>query len=960
MQKKQFRWALACLLVILSVISPVSAANTAWPEIRTENKPGVRWWWMGSAVDKPNLTWDLEQLSQAGIGSVEITPIYGVQGNDANEIDYLSPKWMQMLKFTQAEAKRLNMQVDMNGATGWPFGGPQIDAEHAATKEFIQRYPVKAMPGGSTKKQTLVIQADDLKQRQVSKILSILFVGADGIRERLPMTNLKDSLLTFGIPKDGELFVLFSGKTLQQVKRAAPGGQGYVMDHLSKEALQVFLKRYDEAFVNSGAAWPHTFFNDSYEVYGADWSENFLNEFRNRRGYDFSDFLPEFLGIGDPIVVSRLICDYRETISDMLLFNFTIPWTEWAHARGSLTRNQAHGSPGQLLDLYAAMDIPECESFGQNRFDIPGLRVDARIKESDSNPVTLKFASSAAHVTGKPLTSCESMTWLTEHFRTSLSQIKPEIDQLFLNGINRVFYHGSPYTPKDAAWPGWMFYASIQVNPNNTIFRDMSGLNDYAARIQSFLQSGNPDNEVLVYLPIYDIWQNYRKSNYVTFDIHKISEKLPNFQKMVYSIREMGYDLDFVSDSQLQKATVTGKKVQTPGGKYKIIIVPDCKVMPVETMQKLLQMSKEGATVAFLNRFPEDVPGMYRVTERKQQLEDALAQYQFSPRISDYSGKPFDNGWVMYGTNLQHMLEYAPGRCKCESLTKDFGASFIRRSMVDGTVYFTSQLTNKEIDNWVPIATPAKSAMIFNPLTSEKGKARLRTVNGQTQIYLQMKPGQSLILRTYDKEVIPDAEYPIFESNKMYYQATSQDSLAKPVKVDKNKAQMQILKGDWNFQFTKGAPIIPGTYVMKGEPVSWTTLQADSATVYMGTGRYSLTFKLPKKSADDWLLDLGTICESARIYINGIPAGISWSVPFSMKVGSFLKPGKMNTIDIDVTNLPANRIADYDRRGVNWRIFKEINIVDVLYQKTTYDKWPVMPSGLIQSPRLIPIYLKSE
>ena len=394
------------LVLFLSFFTTISAANTAWPEIRTENKPGVRWWWMGSAVDEKNLTWNLEQLAQAGIGSVEITPIYGVQGNDANELDYLSPKWMQMLKHTQAEAKRLNMQVDMNGATGWPFGGPQIDAVHAATKQTIQRYPVKAKPGG--KPQTLVIQADDVKQRTVSKILSILFVGTDGVRERISLNNLKDSLLTYSIAKDGEFFVLFSGKTLQQVKRAAPGGQGLVMDHLSKDALQVFLKRYDEAFQKSAASWPHTFFNDSYEVYGADWSENFLNEFKTRRGYDLSDYLPEFLGIGDPDVVSRVVCDYRETISDMLLYNFTIPWTEWAHARGSLTRNQAHGSPGQLLDLYAAMDIPECESFGENKFDIPGLRVDARYKESDSNPVTLKFASSAAHVAGKPYTPAKA------------------------------------------------------------------------------------------------------------------------------------------------------------------------------------------------------------------------------------------------------------------------------------------------------------------------------------------------------------------------------------------------------------------------------------------------------------------------------------------------------------------------------------------------------------------------
>jgi len=949
---KRINKFLTGLALLLSVGFSVPAANTAWPEIRTENKPGVRWWWMGSAVDQKNLTWNLEQLSQVGIGSVEITPIYGVQGNDANEIDYLSPKWMQMLKFTQSEAKRLNMQVDMNGATGWPFGGPQIDAEHAATKQYIQRYPIKAVPGGKAKKQTLVIQAEELNQRPVSKILSILFVGTDGGRERIQLSSLKDSLLTYNIAQDGELFVLFSGKTFQQVKRAAPGGQGLVMDHLSKDALQVFLKRYDEAFVNSGVTWPHSFFNDSYEVYGADWSENFLNEFKTRRGYDLSDYLPEFLGIGDSIVISRVVCDYRETISDMLLCNFTIPWTEWAHARGSLTRNQAHGSPGQLLDLYAAIDIPECESFGENKFDIPGLRVDARYKESDSNPVTLKFASSAAHVAGKPYTSCESMTWLTEHFRTSLSQIKPEIDQLFLNGINRVFYHGSPYTPKEAAWPGWMFYASIQVNPNNTIFRDMIGLNEYAARIQSFLQAGSPDNEVLVYLPIYDIWQNYRKSNYVTFDIHKISEKLPYFQKMVYKIRELGYDLDFVSDSQLQRAVVAGNKVQTPGGKYKIIIVPDCKVMPVETMQKLVQLSKDGATVAFLNRLPDDVPGMNRVSDRKQQLQNALSEYPLLPKISDYSGKAFEKGWVMLGSSLEGILVNAPAHCKCESITKEYRAMFIRRSLEDGSVYFLAQLTNKNIDNWVTIATPSKSVMIFNPLTGEKGKAKQRTVNGQTQVYLQLKAGQSLILRTYDNEVISDAEYPIFKNNMIEIQSVA--------KAKKNMAQTLNLKGDWKFQFTQGIPAISGTFVMKDTPVSWTTLKVDSATVYMGTGRYSLTFKMPKKPADDWMLDFGNINESARIFINGQPVGICWSIPFTLKVGSLLKPGKINTIDIDVTNLPANRIADYDRRGVKWRIFKEINFVDVLYQKTTYGEWPVMPSGLTQAPRIIPLYLKSE
>jgi hypothetical protein len=951
---------LILLLNTFFVGSSLFAANTSWPEIRTENKPGVRWWWMGNAVNEKDLTWNLEQLSQAGIGSVEITPIYGVQGNDANETDYLSPKWMQMYKHTQSEAKRLHMLVDMNGATGWPFGGPQIDVAHAASREFIQRYPIKALPGGRAKKQSVILLPEDPKQRQTSSLISLLFVGADGAREQIPMALVRDTILSFGAAQDGEIFALFNGKTMQQVKRAAPGGKGLVMNHLSKDALDAFLKPYDDAFTQSKAPWPHYFFNDSYEVYGGDWSENLLQEFKDRRGYDLVDYLPEFLGIGEPVVCARVICDYRETVSDMLLNNFTKPWTQWVHERGSQTRNQAHGSPGNLLDLYGAIDVPECESFGFNAFDIPGLRVDDRYKESDSNPATLKYASSAAHVTGKTYTSCESMTWLTEHFRTSLFQIKPELDQLFLNGINRVYFHGSPYTPQNAPWPGWLFYASILVNPNNTIFRDMNGLNEYAARVQSFLQSGKPDNEVLVYLPIYDIWQNYRKSNFMTFDIHKMNEKIPTFQKVIFDIRNLGYDLDYVSDAQIQNASVEGKTVVTTGGKYKLIIVPNCSVMPVETMQKLLQMTKDGATVAFLNRLPQDVPGLFQAEVRKQKLQAAVSEYQLFPRLSDYSGKPFQKGWVMYGASLQDMLENVPARCKCESITSELGAGFIRRSDEDGYIYFIAQHRHKTIDQWVSLGSGAQSAMIFNPLTGEKGKAKIRTSNGRTQIYLQLLPGQSLIIKTFSKEDVAEPQYPIFESNKIDLQQAALPTIGKPVSPSSDKAQTIFLKGNWTFRFTDGMPAIPGEFQMTGDPVSWTTLKADSASVYAGTGRYSLTFKMPKDQADDWMLDFGTISESARITINGVPAGLAWSLPFRINVGEYLKPGKTNTIDMDVTNLPANRIADYDRRGVKWRIFKEINFVDVLYKNTTYENWPVMPSGLTQTPRLVPLYLKKD
>ncbi len=890
-----------------------------WPQPQIATHPGTRWWWLGSAVDKENLSWNLESLKQAGIETVEITPIYGVQGKDSMEIPYLSPQWMSMYGHVLKEAQRLGMQVDMNGGTGWPFGGPNITMDDAATKQFVQIYSLDA------RQKTLDLRVQDKKQQAVAALRALVFVSADGKREQWPLDRVQQGQLVLPKATEGTLYALYEGKTLQKVKRAAPGGEGYVMNHLSKEALAHYLERFDAAFAQSGQPWPATFFNDSYEVYGADWSPAFLSEFRARRGYDFLDYLPEWAGQGDTTIIGKLLCDYRQTISDMLLDNFTRPWTQWAHSHGVKTRNQAHGSPGNLLDLYAAMDIPECESFGCTQFDIPLLRVDDNMRRNDAVSATLRYASSAAHVAGKPYTSSESMTWLTEHFRTSLALIKPEMDLLFVNGINRVFYHGTPYTPQQAPWPGWLFYASIQVNPNNTIFRDMDALNTYITRVQSFMQQGRPDNDILLYFPIYDIWEKYRKRKYMTFEIHKLDDKLPHFEHIVDSIVAHGYELDYISDAQLQHTVWDGKDLQTQGNAYRSILVPCCEVMPLATFRRLIDLAKQGATVMFLGGLPVQIPGLANLNERSQQLaalrSEALNYVKIAPALDALLPQ---SGAV------------------CEALSAEFGAKFARRRLDDGKVYFASMLQNRAINDWVSLGCQAQAVLLFDPMTGERSRARMRTRAGCTEIFLSLQAGESVIVRTFDEEPAGYRDLPV----------------DRHLVADFRRALS--LEGAWEFLFADGWPkqMPATTFKMKPEPCSWTELSTEQAKNFAGTGIYRLRFKLPKIKADDWCLDFGDkLYESARISINGQYVGKVWAVPYRCEVGSYLKPGKQNTIEIAVTNLPANLIADYDRRGVQWRIFKDINIVSVFYKPITFDVWPTCPSGLIGAPRLVPQFL---
>ena len=117
-----------------------------WPEITRENKPWTRWWWPGSAVDRPNLTRQLEQFAAAGLGGVEVTPIYGAKGDEARYIDYLSPQWVAMLEHTGREAQRLNLGLDMATGTGWPFGGPSVTPADANTKAVLKNGKIVGEP----------------------------------------------------------------------------------------------------------------------------------------------------------------------------------------------------------------------------------------------------------------------------------------------------------------------------------------------------------------------------------------------------------------------------------------------------------------------------------------------------------------------------------------------------------------------------------------------------------------------------------------------------------------------------------------------------------------------------------------------------------------------------------------------------------------------------------------------
>ena len=122
-------------------------------------------------------------------------------------------------------------------------------------------------------------------------------------------------------------------------------------------------------------------------------------EFAQLHGYDVQAHAADLLGKGqlDADTLGRIAGDYRRTFAKLHL-DYVNHWVNWSHAHGFIARNQAHGAPGNLLDLYAAADIPETESFGMTELPIEGLRVESAHARPDPDPplgMVGRFASSA-------------------------------------------------------------------------------------------------------------------------------------------------------------------------------------------------------------------------------------------------------------------------------------------------------------------------------------------------------------------------------------------------------------------------------------------------------------------------------------------------------------------------------------------------------------------------------------
>jgi hypothetical protein len=218
----------------------------------------------------------------------------------------------------------------------------------------------------------------------------------------------------------------------------------------------------------------------------------------------------------------------------------------------------------------------------------------------------------------------------------------------------------------------------------------------------------------------------------------------------------------------------------------------------------------------------------------------------------------------------------------------------------------------------------------MDPLDGRTGAADIRParLRREKSLRLQLDPGQSIFVKSYRN--------PIDTPSWKYRQLAGQ-----PTPVE----------GLWRVTFIEGGPTLPAP-IETHRLASWTELGGPDCETFAGTARYSNRFA-PDIRAERYLLDLGEVADSARVELNGKSVATLFGPPYRVEIGPLL--AENNVLTIEVTNVAANRIRDLDRRKVKWKIFKDINFVDIDYRPFDASKWPVRKAGLLGPVTLTPL-----
>ncbi|NOX66834.1 MAG: hypothetical protein GXO85_13835, partial [Chlorobi bacterium] len=904
--------------------------------------PHTRWWWPGNATSKENITYELEQMRSHGIRGVEqitMAPVYE-KGNSK----YLSDDYMELVKYTVKEAKRLGMEVAFNfGGPGWIIGGEWV-ADKDKSRDMIPTFleingPVR-LNRNLPNKLIKTGRSWEVYKAKLSGDEKLLAVVAGKITEGVIDPNTL-TILTEKVTDNKIAWEVPEGKWKIMCFWLSVDKSNNAVNHFDKGAMERYCNylggKYKDAVGDEFGKTVESFFCDSFELpylaSGIKWSDGLLQKFEEQKGYDLTKYLPAIWWSVEDIS-PKIKYDVNQFLAELGLHTFFETFIDWCHANGVKGRIQPYGFETDILKSAGMVDIPEMEITAGEKDQHPWF--DTRIGPK-------KYVASGAHIYGKKIISVEAYTYLHwERYRATLEEIKIASDVFLRSGATKFYNHGYSATPERDLAPSRPFGVDTQIKPTNVWWKYYPLLAQYIARCSYILRQGDFAPDIAIYSPLANQW---------TKDVLNARRWTRDFDwgELGDLLISNGYDFDLLNDDALQNiAEFENGNIKIRNFEYKVLLIPNIEAMPLNTIKRIAQYVDKGGTVVALDRLPEFSTGYINYSENDKKVKKIVSEMFGKLNGNNIEPKRFGRGnthylkrvihreiwWDQYSSMLDPFLKILKKYVQpdfgidfaYEELRKNNGLTFYHRKIDNADLYFVSNIQDRPVSMPIEFRVNNKKVWNWNPYNGDIDELfnYSYTKNG-TKVPIDLQPWESTIIIFDEKSDTPHVN----KTNINKIVKVSDNSVL--AEIDQNGAYfVNIVNGVSENYITNKIKDIPSPLIINGnwnlilesehfqkveEELKYLTSWTDDKKTkhFSGTGKYNIQFQLPGEYIKPDLkleLDLGKIGNIGEVLINGREAGTVWMKGQRCDITDLVKKGE-NELTVYVTNTNINRVSSF-------------------------------------------------
>ena len=872
------------------------------PDIRY--RPFARWWWNGNKVEAHELVRELRLLKEANIGGVEIYPVGLPEDTDDAGIPtlkWLSDEWIDMVTVTLDEADRLGMTCDLMVGTGWPYGGDFVPHEDRAQVVVVDAVKLTGPTVYETSAYSIFKRADPEAttpaDSRTFELLSLSLVpdplsSLDRVRD---LSGQKDNdLIRVDVPAgDHYFYALVKVHDFAGVINGAPGGDGPFIDHMKKDVVQKYLDHMSDTIqkrIGPLAGRIRSFLTDSMELEGSNWTDSMADRFKERYGYDLMPYLPLMLWkthrLGDvweysygaqkspelQEAIDRVRYDFETLKAEMLDERYTQTYCKWCNDQGAKSKGQAYGRGFFPLESSLHYDIPEGEAWTTNYLK---HRLGEEMPNDDYRRgrgyvMINKYVSSAAHLTGKRVVSCEEMTNTYHVFNATLELLKVGSDQSIISGITQSIYHGFNYSPPAAPFPGWIRYGSYY-NENNPWWPYFKYFNTYKARLATLLQNADMYTDIALLTPIPDLWTRYGVQ----------TEPFPGpgplavpYTSLVWeAIHKHGGGCDYTSERVIAGSTVENGKLCYGPKQYGTLFLVGIEGIEPATLEKLHTFVQQGGRIFCIERYPSKSLGFVDYERRDREVRDWVEKLKGYPERFILLERPEgDDFYAWY-----------PAMCEKYRIPHYLGFSSPDRYLMqnryrtdDGTeILFFAYANRREPHRTEVRVGPEVAGGRYPWLLDTQSGERWRIPSEGGTFTLEFGPCDSYVV-VFDKQKNGEPWRPLPAAG----------------------ANAQRLEG-WDVELRHGRE----GWTKSTRMQTLLDLRDTEFTSFMGTAVYRKRFDADELRGT--VLNLGEVAGVSDVRLNGKELGVQWYGRRLYDLSGALEPGE-NELEVRVTTTMGN------------------------------------------------------